>query len=79
MAYEHLTPQRFCVTTTILHGQPGPAILQFCQRHHTRLLVAGNKGRSARADHWIGSVARYVEEHAVCPVVLLPINHDGSL
>lgn len=77
-AYEHLTPGRFVVTITVLNGDPGTEIVRFCQQQATHLLVVGDKGRSSRAAHWIGSVARHVAEHAHCPAILLPLDADKA-
>lgn len=71
-AQQHLILERFTVTVNVLAGAPGPEILRFARERDIGLIIVGNKGRSTRADHWVGSVARYVAKHAFCPVLMVP-------
>ncbi len=71
-AQARLLADRFQVSVTILHGEPGPTLVQYQIKRHPALCVVGEKGRSRRADHYVGSVARYLSEHATCAVLMVP-------
>ncbi len=73
VAEAQLVPERFLVRTHVLQGAPGPQLLRFARHQHTGVIIVGSKGRSARADKWVGSVARYVAENSVCPVLMIPL------
>ncbi|MCL5115903.1 MAG: ubiquinone/menaquinone biosynthesis methyltransferase [Firmicutes bacterium] len=71
-ARHKLAPDRFDVHLYVLDGEPGPELVRLAGNHQVGLLIVGNKGRSAPADQWMGSVARYVAAHAVCPILMVP-------
>ncbi|MCY0898479.1 MAG: class I SAM-dependent methyltransferase [Firmicutes bacterium] len=74
-----LDHQRLNVDRHILRGEPGPTILQYALQVNASLVIVGNKGRSARADQWAGSVARYVSQHSLSPVWLVPTPHPRTM
>lgn len=71
-AKARLSSGRFQVSVTIMHGDPGPTLVRYQVERHPALCVVGEKGRSRRADHYVGSVARYLSEHATCAVLMVP-------
>ncbi len=71
-AKRRLLPGRFQVSVTLLHGDPGPTLVRYQIEQQVALCVVGQKGRSRRADHYAGSVARYLSDHATCAVLMVP-------
>jgi nucleotide-binding universal stress UspA family protein len=53
-------------TTHVGHG-----IVDFAERNHSALVVVGDKGRSAIARFFLGSISRYVLHHAMCSVLVV--------
>ncbi len=49
----------------------GHAIIEHAARHHSSLVLVGDKGRSAIARFFIGSVSRFVLHHAPCSVLIV--------
>jgi nucleotide-binding universal stress UspA family protein len=47
------------------------AIVEFASRNHSALVVVGDKGRSAIARFFLGSVSRSVLHHAPCSVLVV--------
>jgi len=72
VAREHLSGERFRVAVHVLNGEPGPELVRFAAEHEIGLVLLGHKGRSPRADYWVGSVARYVAARTTCPVLMMP-------
>ena len=69
-AAEHAHPELFPVTTQVLHGVPGPALV--ARSAAAELLVVGAGTHGARGHDWSGSVAAYCTASAVCPTVVVP-------
>lgn len=69
-----LAAGKFHVETTMLEGNPGPALIEYVQQAHAGMLIMGKKHRSGPADFWMSSAARYVFAHASCPVLFVPTN-----
>lgn len=57
------------VTTQVVAGEPGPAIVQAARETQADLIVMGTHGRTGLARLLMGSVAEYVLRHAPCPVL----------
>jgi nucleotide-binding universal stress UspA family protein len=58
------------LTTGLCEGQPpGPAILDYAQRHRIDLIAMGTHGRRGPARLLLGSVAEEVARHSECPVL----------
>lgn len=77
-AAKRLLPGQFIVRYMVTHGHPGEAIIKHARDYGAGLVIVGNKGRNQRADHWVGSVARYVMEHSTMPVLLFPTPTNRS-
>jgi nucleotide-binding universal stress UspA family protein len=54
----------------VLEGDPGNAILDFCEREGANLLAIGSKGQNALVGFILGSVARKLVAHAPCTVLI---------
>ena len=58
-------------------GEPGPVICQSAQELGADLIVVGSHGRGSIGRVLLGSVSRYVLEHAPCPVLVHRLRPNG--
>ena len=70
-AASRLLPQGFDVSISLPIGDAGPAIAGACA-DGIDLLVAGSRGYGAMRSALVGSVSRYLVDHASCPVLVVP-------
>jgi nucleotide-binding universal stress UspA family protein len=54
----------------VLSGGPGDALVE--EARGAVLMVVGRRGHGGLASIFLGSVSRYVADHAPCPVVVVP-------
>jgi nucleotide-binding universal stress UspA family protein len=59
------------VTTEIVDGRPGQAVVHEAVRQRADLLVLGSHGQGGLADVLLGSVSMYVVHHAHVPVCIV--------
>jgi nucleotide-binding universal stress UspA family protein len=59
------------VTTAIVEGAPGPAILQAAEAGGFDAIVMGTHGRTGLSHLVLGSVAERVVRYAKCPVLTI--------
>lgn len=55
----------------ILHGVPGPAIVEFANKNNYELLVIGSRGLNGLQEMVLGSVSHKVVKRADCPVLIV--------
>ncbi|RAZ66319.1 universal stress protein [Planococcus maitriensis] len=55
----------------VLHGIPGPAIVQMTKDKQYDLLVIGSRGLSPIREVMLGSVSHKAVNHAECPVLVV--------
>lgn len=55
----------------ILHGVPGPSIVEFANKQNYELLVIGSRGLNSLQEMVLGSVSHKVVKRAECPVMLV--------
>ncbi|NMO97852.1 universal stress protein [Paenibacillus lemnae] len=55
----------------ILHGEPGPAIVDYANQEKVELLVIGSRGLNALQEMVLGSVSHKVVKRAQCPVMIV--------
>ncbi|AYC30488.1 universal stress protein [Paenisporosarcina cavernae] len=55
----------------ILHGTPGPTIVEFANKHHFDLLIIGSRGLNSLQEMVLGSVSHKVIKRAECPVLVV--------
>jgi nucleotide-binding universal stress UspA family protein len=58
-------------------GEPGPVICRTADDLAVDLVVVGSHGRGSVGRALLGSVSRYVLEHASCPVFVHRAHDDG--
>jgi nucleotide-binding universal stress UspA family protein len=66
-----LLPDNLRVETRVVPGVGGPAIVVACRQHGVDLLVSGSRGYGPLRSVLLGSVSRYLVDHAPCPVVVM--------
>ncbi|MFL8936838.1 universal stress protein [Rossellomorea oryzaecorticis] len=57
--------------TIILHGEPGPAIVEFANRNVYDALIIGSRGLNTLQEMVLGSVSHKVAKRAKCPVMIV--------
>jgi nucleotide-binding universal stress UspA family protein len=57
--------------TIILHGEPGPAIVEYANEHTYDALVIGSRGLNTFQEMVLGSVSHKVAKRAKCPVMIV--------
>jgi nucleotide-binding universal stress UspA family protein len=55
----------------ILHGEPGPTIVQHANEKHFDLVVIGSRGLNGFQEFVLGSVSHKVAKRAACPVLIV--------
>ncbi|MCZ8537835.1 universal stress protein [Paenisporosarcina quisquiliarum] len=55
----------------ILHGVPGPAIVEFANKQNYELLVIGSRGLNSLQEMVLGSVSHKVVKRVECPVLVV--------
>lgn len=57
--------------TFIETGVPADVIIKFCNQNNYDLIVIGRRGLGKFQEFVLGSVSKYVMEHASCPVMVI--------
>lgn len=57
--------------SSIVHGDPGPTIVQYAAKHRIDLIVIGSRGLNALQEFVLGSVSHKVVKRAGCPVLVV--------
>lgn len=55
----------------ILHGDPGPAVVDYTNKNNFDLVVIGSRGLNALQELMLGSVSHKVAKRANCPVMIV--------
>lgn len=55
----------------VLHGEPGPTIVDYANKGNYDLLVIGSRGLNAFQEMVLGSVSHKVVKRANCPVMVV--------
>ena len=55
----------------ILHGTPGPAIVEYANKEEFDILIIGSRGLNGVQEMVLGSVSHKVVKRANCPVLLV--------
>lgn len=55
----------------ILHGEPGPSIVEYANKEKFDLVVLGSRGLNAFQEMVLGSVSHKVVKRADCPVLIV--------
>lgn len=55
----------------ILHGTPGPAIVEYANKEQFEILIIGSRGLNSLQEMVLGSVSHKVVKRAECPVLIV--------
>ncbi|KPL60429.1 universal stress protein [Rossellomorea vietnamensis] len=55
----------------MLHGEPGPMIIDYSEELQSDLIVIGSRGLNSLQTMILGSVSHKVVKHAKCPVIVI--------
>lgn len=55
----------------ILHGEPGPAIVEYVNKNQVDIVVIGSRGLNGLQEFVLGSVSHKVAKRAKCPVLIV--------
>lgn len=68
---ELLRKENISYRVEILHGVPGPTIVEFANKQNYELLVIGSRGLNSLQEMVLGSVSHKVVKRAECPVLIV--------
>lgn len=57
--------------TTILHGEPGPTLVNYANENGFDIVVLGSRGLNALQEMVLGSVSHKVVKRVKCPVMIV--------
>ena len=57
--------------TTIMHGEPGPAIVSYTNENAFDLVVIGSRGLNSLQEMVLGSVSHKIAKRVQCPVMIV--------
>ncbi|MRH44533.1 universal stress protein [Aquibacillus halophilus] len=55
----------------ILHGDPGPSIIEYANKNAADILIIGSRGLNGVQEFVLGSVSHKVAKRANCPVLIV--------
>ncbi|HZH58112.1 MAG TPA: universal stress protein [Metabacillus sp.] len=55
----------------ILHGEPGPVIVDYVNKNSVDIVVIGSRGLNGLQEFMLGSVSHKVAKRANCPVLIV--------
>jgi nucleotide-binding universal stress UspA family protein len=58
-------------TLTILHGEPGPVIVEHINKNKFDIAIIGSRGLNGLQEFVLGSVSHKVAKRANCPVLIV--------
>lgn len=64
------------VEQRIIDGDPGPALASLAEETGAELIVVGSHGKGIVGRFLEGSTSRYLLDHAPCPVLVVPPEHN---
>ncbi|WP_044783958.1 universal stress protein [Bacillus thuringiensis] len=57
--------------TKILHGEPGPTIVQYANKNKFDIVIVGSRGLNSLQEMVLGSVSHKVVKRVNCPVLII--------
>ena len=70
-AEEYLQTQEVNYKVSIVHGDPGPTIVDYANKGAFDLLIIGSRGLNSLQEMVLGSVSHKVVKRAKCPVLVV--------
>lgn len=68
---EKLQEKNISYEIKILHGEPGPTIVDHANKGHFELVVLGSRGLNTLQEMVLGSVSHKVAKRVQCPVLIV--------
>ncbi|MFP3323036.1 universal stress protein [Planococcus maritimus] len=68
---EAIASEKIKYRVEILHGTPGPTIVEFANKEEFDMLVIGSRGLNSLQEMVLGSVSHKVVKRANCPVLIV--------
>lgn len=68
---ELLRKEKISYRVEILHGDPGPTVVEFANKQNFEILVIGSRGLNSLQEMVLGSVSHKVVKRAECPVLIV--------
>ena len=70
-AEKMLQEKNLSYTIQELHGEPGPAIVEYVNENNFDLVVIGSRGLNALQEMVLGSVSHKIAKRVKCPVLIV--------
>ncbi|MBS4208647.1 universal stress protein [Bacillus sp. FJAT-50079] len=58
-------------TLTMLHGEPGPTIVEYANKQSCSMVIIGSRGLNTLQEMVLGSVSHKVAKRVKCPVLIV--------
>jgi nucleotide-binding universal stress UspA family protein len=68
---EKIKSKNLSYEVNILHGEPGPTIVDYVTKHDFELVVIGSRGLNTLQEMVLGSVSHKVVKRVQCPVLIV--------
>lgn len=68
---ERLESNNIEFTIKILHGEPGPTIVEYANKENYDMVIIGSRGLNTLQEMVLGSVSHKVVKRAACPVLIV--------
>ena len=68
---EQLKSSKLSYRLKLLHGEPGPAIVEYANKENFDLVVIGSRGLNSLQEMVLGSVSHKVVKRVNCPVLIV--------
>ncbi|SDN86230.1 Universal stress protein family protein [Bacillus sp. OK048] len=68
---EQLKSSNLSYQLKLLHGEPGPAIVDYANKEKFELVIIGSRGLNSLQEMVLGSVSHKVVKRVKCPVLIV--------
>ncbi|WP_338657138.1 universal stress protein (plasmid) [Sporosarcina psychrophila] len=68
---EQLKSKNIAYKIKILHGEPGPTIIEYANKERFDMLIIGSRGLNSLQEMVLGSVSHKVVKRVDCPVLIV--------
>ena len=68
---EQLKSSNLSYNLKLLHGEPGPSIVEYANKENFDLVVIGSRGLNSLQEMVLGSVSHKVVKRVKCPVLII--------
>lgn len=68
---ERVKKEEISYELTVLHGEPGPAIVEYANKNEFDVVIVGSRGLNALQEMVLGSVSHKIAKRVNCPVLIV--------